>query len=360
MTAPELRAGLRAMAGRRVLVVGDVMLDRYLSGEASRISPEAPVPVVRVEEERLLPGGAGNVAVNIRALGGEAVLVGARGDDPEGRELERLLENAGVMTSLTALHGRPTTTKTRIIARGQQIARIDRERIAVFNETESTAILKEATGRAAGCRALVLSDYRKGLVGARTADGLRALAADAGLPLLVDPKPADIGMYAGMTLLTPNAEEAGRAANMPVRTPAEIVAAGRRIMETTGCPKLVITLGERGMAVFEGRGPVWRIPTVARQVFDVTGAGDTVIAALALGEAAALPLIDSCLLANYAAGIVVGKVGAASATPAMLLEALESLPPPPAEAWACFNPRPTPSADRLRPGGQEPGGLPPP
>jgi rfaE bifunctional protein kinase chain/domain len=328
-----LRAGLRAMAGRRVLVVGDVMLDRYLSGEAARISPEAPVPVVRVEEERLLPGGAGNVAVNIRALGGEAVLVGARGDDPEGRELERLLENAGVVAALATLHGRPTTTKTRIIARGQQIARIDRERVDTFNETECAAILKETARRAAGCSALVLSDYRKGLVGVHTAAGLRSLASAAKLPLLVDPKPTDIDLYTGMTLLTPNAEEAGRAANMPVRTPGEIVAAGRRIMQTTGCAKLVITLGERGMAVFEGNGAVWRIPTVARQVFDVTGAGDTVIAALALGEAAALPLIDSCLLANYAAGIVVGKVGAASATPAMLAEALETLPPPSAEAW---------------------------
>ncbi|MDR2668604.1 MAG: PfkB family carbohydrate kinase, partial [Desulfovibrio sp.] len=324
MTARELRDGLRAMAGQRVLVVGDVMLDRYLSGEAARISPEAPVPVVRVENERLLPGGAGNVAVNIRALGGDAVLVGARGDDPEGRELERLLENAGVTAFLATFGGRPTTTKTRIIARGQQIARIDRERSDAFDEVECSAILKETACHAAECRALVLSDYRKGLLGARTADGLRNLASAAKLPLLVDPKPADINLYKGMTLLTPNAEEAGRAANMPVRTPGEIVAAGRRIMETTGCMKLVITLGERGMAVFEGDGPVWRIPTVARQVFDVTGAGDTVIAALALGEAASLPLIASCLLANYAAGIVVGKVGAASATPAMLAEALET------------------------------------
>jgi rfaE bifunctional protein kinase chain/domain len=329
----ELRAGLLAMAGRRVLVVGDVMLDRYLCGETARISPEAPVPVVRIEEERLLPGGAGNVAVNIRALGGEAVIVGARGDDPEGRALERLLENAGVVTALAALHGRPTTTKTRIIARGQQIARIDRERTDTFNESECAAILKETACRATGCSALVLSDYRKGLVGARMAAGLLSLASAAKLPLLVDPKPTDLDLYTGMTLLTPNVEEAGRAANMPVRTPGEIVAAGRRIMLTTGCAKLVITLGERGLAVFEGDGAVWRIPTVARQVFDVTGAGDTVIAALALGEAAALPLIDSCLLANYAAGIVVGKVGAASATPTMLIEALETLPPPPAEAW---------------------------
>jgi rfaE bifunctional protein kinase chain/domain len=333
MTSRELRDSLRAMAGQRILVVGDVMLDRYLSGEASRISPEAPVPVVRIEQERLLPGGAGNVAVNIRALGGEAVLVGARGDDPEGRELERLLENAGVVAALPTLHGRPTTTKTRIIARGQQIARIDRERTEPYSATESDAILKETTCRAAECRALVLSDYHKGLVGARTADGLRDLASAAKLPLLVDPKPVDINLYTGVTLLTPNVEEAGRAANMPVRTPGEIVAAGRRIMRTTGCAKLVITLGERGMAVFEGDSPARRIPTVARQVFDVTGAGDTVIAALALGEAAGLPLIASCLLANYAAGIVVGKVGAASATPAMVLEAMETLPPPPAEAW---------------------------
>jgi rfaE bifunctional protein kinase chain/domain len=334
MTARELRDDLRAMAGRRVLVVGDVMLDRYLSGEASRISPEAPVPVVRVEEERLLPGGAGNVAVNIRALGGEAVLVGACGDDPEGRSLERLLESAGVVGSLTTLRDRPTTTKTRIIARGQQIARIDRERVDAFSDAECDVVLNALAGRTEGCRALVLSDYSKGLVGARTAETLHRLASAAKLPLLVDPKPADINLYKGMTLLTPNAEEAGRAANMPVRTPREIVAAGRRIMEATGCAKLVITLGERGMAVFDGRDAVWRIPTVARQVFDVTGAGDTVIAALALGEAAALPLISACLLANYAAGIVVGKVGASSATPAMLAEALETVPPPSAEAWS--------------------------
>jgi rfaE bifunctional protein kinase chain/domain len=325
---------LLALSGQRVLVVGDVMLDRYLSGEASRISPEAPVPVVLIEDETSLPGGAGNVAVNIRALGGEAVLVGARGDDAEGRTLERLLDEAGVAHSLVSPPDRPTTTKTRILARRQQIARIDREQVRPFRAEEYGAVLEAAIRGLPGCRAVVLSDYRKGLVGKETAEGLLRLASGAKLPLLADPKPADIGLYKGMTLLTPNTEEAGRAANMPVRTRGEITAAGRRVMELTGCAKLVVTLGERGMAVFEDNGGVWRLPTVARQVFDVTGAGDTVIAALALGEAAGLPLVSSCLLANYAAGIVVGKVGAASATSGMVAEALEALPPPSVEDWA--------------------------
>ncbi|MDR1947131.1 MAG: D-glycero-beta-D-manno-heptose-7-phosphate kinase [Desulfovibrio sp.] len=334
MTVPELLEKLRALAGRKVLIVGDVMLDRYLSGDAERISPEAPVPVVRVEEETLLPGGAGNVAVNIRALGGEAVLVGARGDDPEGSVLEQLLEQEGVGVSLTMLQGRPTTTKTRILARRQQVARVDRERTDPYSAEEYGAILGAVARLMPGCGALVLSDYRKGLVAAPLTEGLLRPASERKLPLLVDPKPDDIALYRGVTLLTPNAEEAGRAARMPVRTRGEITMAGRRIMELADCEKLVITLGERGMAVFEGPGKVSRIPTVARQVFDVTGAGDTVIAALALGEAAGLPLIAACMLANYAAGIVVGRVGAASATPDMTAEAIESLPPPPVEDWS--------------------------
>lgn len=334
--AALLRADVAALAGRRVLILGDVMLDHYLTGSAERISPEAPVPVVRIEREELLVGGAGNVARNIVSLGGSALLLGVRGKDGPGRDLERCMLREGIEERLLVLPQRPTTVKTRVLAQRQQVVRFDREQTDALSAPATDALLAAVADALPECGAVVLSDYGKGLVSDRMTAGLRKLIAADGrdIPLLVDPKPCNFSFYAGVTLLTPNAKETSESVSLPVRTPAEIVHAGRAILSFLGSRHLVTTLGAQGMAVFEDADHIWHIPTTAIQVFDVTGAGDTVISALALGAAAGLPLVRSCLLANYAAGIVVGRVGAAAATPPQLAEAIAALPPPEVRQWA--------------------------
>lgn len=324
------------LSNARVLIIGDVMLDAYLTGDADRISPEAPVPVVRIEKESHLVGGAGNVARNICSLGGTASLVGIRGNDASGKELESCLKKEAIQSSLMVIPSRPTTVKTRILARQQQVLRFDREDPGPLGQEQTQEILRLVEEALPASDAIVLSDYGKGIVTAGLIQGLSALLKqqDRRLPLLVDPKPVNFSLYQGVTLLTPNAKETSESVNMPVKTPDEIVVAGRAIMRRLGSRHLLTTLGSRGMAVFEDADRVWHIPTFARQVFDVTGAGDTVIATLAMGLALQLPLVEASLLANYAAGIVVGQVGAATATPEQLASAIESLPTPEINRWA--------------------------
>jgi len=333
---PELIRGIQSLATGRILIVGDVMLDAYLTGDAERISPEAPVPVVRVDGERHLIGGAGNVARNITALGGSSMLIGVRGSDSAGEELARCLEREKVDFSLLTLQDRPTTVKTRVFARQQQVVRIDREDVGPMRKVQVRALLEYTAKELPACGALVVSDYGKGLVSKEFMQGLREALAAAGkrIPVLVDPKPQNFMLYKGVSLLTPNAKEAGESINMPVKTNREIVRAGREILRKLGSECLVTTLGCQGMAVFESEERIWHIPTVARQVFDVTGAGDTVIAVLALGIASGLPLVLSCLLANYAAGIVVAQVGAATVSAAALEEAVRGLPAPVIGDWS--------------------------
>ncbi|MDR2801116.1 MAG: D-glycero-beta-D-manno-heptose-7-phosphate kinase [Desulfovibrio sp.] len=337
-TAEDIRqsllASLDVLASHRVLVIGDLMLDRYLTGDATRISPEAPIPVVLVEKEDQLIGGAGNVARNIKSLGGEVVLIGRRGGDEEGRALENRLQCEGIESCLFVQEDYPTPLKTRILARGQQMLRVDREKRTPLTPEVCRGLLRKAKEHLSRCSAIVVSDYGKGLVCAEVMGGLGGPAREKKIPLLVDPKPENFHLYKDVTALTPNLHESGACANMPVFSPREIVAAGRDIMGKCACPQLVITLGGQGMAVFASAKEVSHIPTSARQVFDVTGAGDSVIATLALGAAASLPLITSCLLANYAAGLVVGKTGAAAANPGEIREAIELLPFPDIEKWA--------------------------
>lgn len=335
-SAQQLHGGLQALAGAGVLILGDVMLDAYLTGDAERISPEAPVPVVRIEGETHLVGGAGNVARNITALGGKAALVGLRGRDAAGEALEQRLQDDGICFALHTPENRPTTIKTRILARQQQVLRFDREDATPLTEQETGALLGLVRDLLPEYAAVVLSDYGKGVVSRPLMLGLRALLEADGrdIPLLVDPKPLNFSLYDEVTILTPNAKETSESVNMPVRSEQEIVAASRAIMDRLNCRHLLTTLGGRGMAVFTDRQTVHHIPTTGRQVFDVTGAGDTVIATLALGFAAGLPLLQSCLLANYAAGIVVGKVGAATANPGQIAEAIDTLPLPELALWA--------------------------
>lgn len=300
----------------RVLVVGDVMVDTYLIGDALRISPEAPVPVVRVEETRHLLGGAGNVARNIVALGGESVLVGLIGRDADGECLKSMLDNAGVVPRLVP-GARPTTVKSRVMARNQQMIRLDQESQSPATAEEYAALLAVLESLVPRYEVVVVSDYGKGLVSAGLLDDIRRLGRNSGqgeLKVLVDPKPQHIQCYHKAWMLTPNAKETSESTGLPVRTRAEIMAAGRRLREELDAAHVLTTLGADGMALFSREGPIWHVPTMARQVFDVTGAGDTVIATVALALSVGFPLLDACVLANYAAGIVVGKVGAATAS----------------------------------------------
>ena len=325
LLTPDVVGGL---AGKRVLVVGDIMLDAYLIGDADRISPEAPVPVVRIEKERYLLGGAGNVARNIVALGGVATLAGVMGKDASADRIRGLVRDEGICGAFVVLPQRPTTVKTRVMARRQQMLRLDSEDASPLSSADQEALLSVITEQLPAHDVVILSDYSKGIVSLSFMSRLRGLLAASPhqVKVLIDPKPSNVGLYGGSVLLTPNPKETGECAGMPVRSREEILAAGRAILEKVGCPHLLTTLGSDGMALFSGPSEVWHVPTMAQDVFDVTGAGDTVIATLGLGLAAGLPLLASCVLANYAAGLVVAQVGAAVASPDALREAIRELP----------------------------------
>ncbi len=323
MKPTGLRAYLRKFRGGKVLVVGDLILDHYVWGQVSRVSPEAPVPVVNVASETLQLGGAANVSNNIRALGGRVDLCGVIGADEAGRQFLTVLERQsigrdGIMTD----RDRPTTKKTRILAHSQQLVRIDVERrdpISGVLEARLSRYVAACIGSAA---ALVVSDYAKGVVTPRLMANLIELAHRHGTPVVVDPKVAHIGRYKGATVLTPNHLEAVQAAGLHGEDEGTLMEAGRQLQQRLSCRAVLITRGERGMSLFEENGRVSHIPTVARQVFDVTGAGDTVVATLALALAAGAPIRQAAMLANYAAGIVVGMVGTGTVTSTQLDEAL--------------------------------------
>ena len=332
----DLATVIPQLAHKRVLVVGDVMLDTYLIGDAERLSPEAPVPVVRVSGEEIVLGGAGNVARNIMALGGHPTLIGQVGRDAEADKLRDVLEQHSISHDLAISPHRPTTIKTRVLARRQQMLRLDREDASPFTPEEREALLAIMEPHLTTHEVIILSDYAKGFMSETfMAELHRRLARLGAHPIiLVDPKPANIACYTGVTLLTPNAKETGECAGLPAGNRQEILAAGRAILARTATPHLLTTLGPDGMALFVSPDEVWHIPTVARDVFDVTGAGDTVIATLALGLAAGQALLPSCMLANYAAGLVVARVGAATASPEELADALYKLPAPAVTRWA--------------------------
>ncbi|GAA0573942.1 D-glycero-beta-D-manno-heptose-7-phosphate kinase [Craurococcus roseus] len=300
-------------AGIRVLVLGDAMLDRFLYGDVDRISPEAPVPVVRLRRSHAMPGGAGNVARNVSALGGTAVLVGLVGEDGAAAELRALLAgDAGIEDATVTGGARRTVLKTRVIAGNQQVARLDEEEARPADEGEAAALVAAVRSRVAGCGALVLSDYAKGTLTPAVVAGAIAAAREAGVPVFADPKSDDFALYRGADCLTPNARELARAARMPAGTEAEVVAAARAAMRAAGVPSLLCTRAERGMVLVRADGGHAAVAAQAREVFDVSGAGDTVIATLALAHAAGRPLEEAMRIANAAAGIVVGKLGTAT------------------------------------------------
>jgi D-beta-D-heptose 7-phosphate kinase/D-beta-D-heptose 1-phosphate adenosyltransferase len=320
---PSVVAALReGLSRRRVLVIGDVMLDRYLWGRVSRISPEAPVPVLHLERESEVAGGAANVARNLAGLGVQVALAGVTGDDPGRAALLRLLASDGIDTDdLFVAEDRGTVIKTRVIGNHQQMLRVDQERAVPLEPADRKQLVTAVTRRIPDLDALLLSDYAKGVLGPEVCTALIAAARAAKVPVLVDPKGKDFGRYAGATLITPNRGELALATGIDPQDRDALIGAGTKLRQDLGLDLLALTLSEQGMILFEADG-TRDIPAVAREVFDVSGAGDTVIATFAAGLAAGLGHLDTAHLANLAAGVVVGHVGTSPITRAELLAAI--------------------------------------
>jgi D-beta-D-heptose 7-phosphate kinase/D-beta-D-heptose 1-phosphate adenosyltransferase len=307
----------------RIAVLGDLMLDRFIWGSVSRISPEAPVPIVLEERRSASLGGAGNVARNLIALGGQASLAAIVGDDPDADDLRRLCREASVpATGLVTAPGRPTTVKTRIVAHHQHVVRLDREEDGEAGASCLDTLAGRAVDLLDGAAALVVSDYDKGSLTPRVLSRVLAAAEARRIPVLVDPKVRHMAHYTPATVVTPNAREAAAAAGVTVRSDADLEKAGRTLLGRLGCPWLLITRGERGMFLLPASGDPVLVPARAREVFDVSGAGDTVVATLALSLAAGATMEEGVILANLAAGVVVGKLGTAALTAAELMGAV--------------------------------------
>ena len=312
---------LDAARSRRVAIVGDAMLDVYLRGDVERISPEAPVPVVRVRERKHALGGAANVAQNVAAAGASCVLVAAVGDDDAGRTLRSMLRTVHRDASSLVQVARPTTQKTRVLARGQQVVRFDEEEDSDLDSVDAERMLAAVTAAVEGADALVFEDYNKGVLVPRLIEGAIAAARARRIPIVVDPKYRNFFSYRGATVFKPNRREleAAMGAAVDLEHPEALPATFERL----GVEHLLLTLGERGMALIAADGEVERIPTTARDVYDVVGAGDTVTAYLATSLAAGASAYEAAVVANYAAGVEVGKLGAATVTPEEIREAYE-------------------------------------
>jgi D-beta-D-heptose 7-phosphate kinase/D-beta-D-heptose 1-phosphate adenosyltransferase len=309
-------------AARPIVVIGDLMLDRFEHGIVERISPEAPIPVVRLIDSRAMLGGAGNVAANIAALGGVCRLIGIVGDDEAGRTLTALAAHTHGMTAdLISEPHRPTTVKTRYIAGSQQLLRADRETSTPIAAPTEAALATAAETALPGAAVLVLSDYGKGVLTDTVLARVIAAARAKGVAVLVDPKGRDFSRYRGADAVTPNAGELAAATGMPVGDDASVAAAARALMTAHGFPSVIATRGRQGLSVIEAGGET-HVPAEAREVFDVSGAGDTVMATLAVALAEGAPLTQAATLANRAGGIAVGKIGTAIVSRAELLARL--------------------------------------
>jgi len=343
---PRLKRLIPRLRGKHVGVLGDLMLDRYLWGTASRLSPEAAVPVVDFVEQSECLGGAGNVAANIARLGARVEAFGVAGNDEPGRALQKCLRAANIADKGIIIDSkRVTTVKTRIIARHQQVVRVDHERREPFRPETQEKLLRPLFSALRHLDALVLSDYDKGLITDDFADRVLSAAHQLKVPVFVKPKTSRLYAYRGARAIVCNAKEAGFYVTRSLTDEKSVEEAGRALLAHFGCSAVVITRGEKGMSVFEETSPRHlHVPATGfevtyarvgqpgigggatgRQVFDVTGAGDTVLSTLALAAAAGAPLADAAMLANTAAGVVVGKLGTASVTPQELLHALDDI-----------------------------------
>lgn len=313
MVREELAVSIEHLAAARIVCVGDIILDRFIYGSVERISPEAPIPVLRVTRETATLGGLGNVARNLTSLGAHCQICSVVGDDSAGRQVQELLDQLpNCRSSLLTERSRQTTIKTRCIAGAQQIVRIDRESLAQLGLEASRRLLESCRQALLEHDVLVLSDYGKGVLTAQLTTKLIQAARAANCPVIVDPKGRDYARYCGATLVTPNRQELHQATGMPVDTDQAIVEAASRLITDFGFEAVLATRSEQGMTLVTREGQVKHLLAEAREVYDVSGAGDTAVATLAAGLAAQLPLAAAAQLANIAAGVVVGKVGTAT------------------------------------------------
>lgn len=327
--APFILQNIQTLRGREVLIIGDVGVDEYVLGQVRRISPEAPVPVVEVDQEEARLGLAANVAQNIASLGGVPRLVSVVGRDGAADQLSRLLTEAGVSPEHLVQDGtRPTTRKLRVMVQNHHIVRVDYERRQFIDREVEEAIIERVKELAPRVVSVIIQDYAKGVISERLVQEIVKISRSNGKRVLVDPhRSSPVRMYRGVDLMTPNNDEAAALSGIhddDLRKDASLLnQRGRALMAAIGSQQMVITLGKDGMRIFEN-GESIDFPTNAKQVFDVTGAGDTVIAALGLAWGAGFTLEQSCALANFAAGVVVGKVGCVPCTVEELLEAVRS------------------------------------
>jgi rfaE bifunctional protein kinase chain/domain len=319
----SLAAHLPSFASKKVLVLGDLMLDEFTWGRVRRISPEAPVPVVEVDSDTYRPGGCANVSANVKALGGHPLTVGVIGRDDAADKLKALLNESEIDSHLLIEDDRPTTLKTRIMAHGQQVVRTDREDRSPLASAVIETLSKQFLSALEDADAVVVSDYDKGVVNAALLGAVLPGAEQAGVPVFLDPKVHHADYYRPVTLMTPNHRETELLSGMAIGDQSSLEEAGRALRERFGCPYFLITRGEDGMSLFDATD-VHHIPASTREVFDVTGAGDTVIATLALAHASGATMKEAAWLANYAAGVVVGIVGTATLTQSELESALTS------------------------------------
>jgi D-beta-D-heptose 7-phosphate kinase/D-beta-D-heptose 1-phosphate adenosyltransferase len=304
---------------RKILVIGDIILDHYIWGQVNRISPEAPVPVVEVTRENLLLGGAANVANNIVSLGADAAVIGINGEDIAGEALKSILEQKGVDCNGLFTENRPTTVKTRVIAHNQQVVRFDREDSKYVDGRILKGILSHIHAILNNYDAVIISDYKKGMITEDLVKGILKKTKSKNMFVAVDPKVGHFDFYKGVSLITPNLMEAALGAGMEIMDDISLTKAGQALLKKLSLKAVLITRGEQGMSLFE-KNKVTHIPTVAQKVYDVTGAGDTVISAFTLAYSSGADMADSAIIANHAAGIVVGEVGTAVASSEQLLK----------------------------------------
>lgn len=325
MNNNELIPYISNFKNARIMVIGDLMVDEYIWGSVSRISPEAPVPVVSVTSESLRLGGAGNVINNLHSLGGKVWVGGVVGNDEMGRKVIHDLRKMGLETKGVVVEPeRITTVKTRIVAQHQQVVRYDREIIRVIQPENAKQILSLLEEQIGELDAVLISDYGKGVICEPLMEGVRSLTLSAGKILAVDPKVKNIPLFHQVTIMTPNHYEAAEAAGRWIHSEEDLIAVGRMLLQRLRVKSLLITRGEKGMTLFQDSGEVTNIPTVAKEVFDVTGAGDTVISVLTLAMAAGANPKEAAMLSNYAAGIVVGELGTATIRSSELEDAVRN------------------------------------
>ncbi len=319
----QLKRAVSRFRGARVMVIGDIILDHYIWGEVSRISPEAPVPVVEVKRETKMLGGAANVINNLATLGATPFLCGVIGRDQTGKEIISKIESLGLSTEgIMRESERPTSVKTRVIAHNQQVVRFDKESKLEIKKSTVKRMLKVIEAKLQEMDVVVVSDYGKGVISSDLMVELRRLMENSTALVGVDPKTGNFEFYRGVDVITPNHYEAGAYCHMEIEDEDGLLVAGKMMLEQLDCGSVLITRGKDGMTLFERDGGITHIPTAARKVFDVTGAGDTVISTLCLGLAAGLDMKSSAVIANFAAGIVVGEVGTSAVKAEELKEAI--------------------------------------